>query len=153
MVWDSTEIYAIVYVLMVDVWNSAGFNFVIISAGMADISPDIYEAAEIDGASTFQKMTKITIPLLEPILFFVVSYGFISALQVYDIPWIISNGTDINSVGGPGQVMSFPVMEMVRNIYLGSKSGLGRACAEGVTLMTAILAVTAVQFKFRRKKV
>ena len=136
VVWDSTEIYAIVYVLMVDVWNSAGFNFVIISAGMADISPDIYEAAEIDGASTFQKMTKITIPLLEPILFFVVTYGFISAL-----------------VGGPGQVMSFPVMEMVRNIYLGSKSGLGRACAEGVTLMTAILAVTAVQFKFRRKKV
>ena len=151
--WDSTELYAIVYVLMVDVWNSAGFNFVIISAGMADISPDIYEAAEIDGASTFRKMVDITIPLLEPILFFVITYGFISALQVYDIPWIISSGSDINSVGGPGQVMSFPVMEMVRNIYLGGKSGLGRACAEGVTLMIAILAVTVVQFKARRKNV
>lgn len=151
--WDSTELYAIVYVLMVDVWNSAGFNFVIISAGMADISPDIYEAAEIDGASTFRKMVDITIPLLEPILFFVITYGFISALQVYDIPWIISSGSDVNSVGGPGQVMSFPVMEMVRNIYLGGKSGLGRACAEGVTLMIAILAVTVVQFKARRKNV
>jgi multiple sugar transport system permease protein len=151
--WDSTKYYAIIYVMMVDIWNSAGFNFVIISAGMADISPDLYEAAEIDGASTFQKMTKITIPLLEPILFFVITYGFISALQVYDIPWIISNGSDINSVGGPGQVMSFPVMEMVRNIYLGGKSGLGRACAEGVSLMTVILAVTAIQFKARRKKV
>ena len=86
-------------------------------------------------------------------MFFVITYGFISALQVYDIPWIISNGSDINSVGGPGQVMSFPVMEMVRNIYLGGKSGLGRACAEGVTLMMAILAVTVVQFKARRKKV
>lgn len=151
--WDSTEYYAIVYVMLVDIWNSVGFNFVIISAGMADISPDLYEAADIDGASTFQKMIKITIPLLEPILFFVVTYGFISALQVYDIPWIISNQSDINSIGGPGQVMSFPVMEMVRNIYLGGKSGLARACSEGVTLMLAILVVTIFQFKTRRKKV
>lgn len=66
--WDSTELYAIVYVLMVDVWNSAGFNFVIISAGMADISPDIYEAAEIDGASTFRKW------LISPFLFWNQSY-------------------------------------------------------------------------------
>jgi len=151
--WDSTDIYAIVYVLFVDVWNSVGFNYVVISAGMADISPDIYEAAEIDGASTFQKMKSITIPLLEPILFFVITYGFISALQVYDIPWIISSSSNVNNAGGPGQVMSFPVIEMVRNIYLGGKSGLGRACTEGVILMTAILAVTIVQFKARRKKV
>lgn len=151
--WESTDLYAIVYVIFVDIWNSVGFNFVIISAGMADISPDIYEAAEIDGASTFQKMKSITIPLLEPILFFVVTYGFISALQVYDIPWIISSGSDVNNVGGPGQVMSFPVMEMVRNIYLGGKSGLARACTEGVILMTAILAITMVQFKARRRKV
>ena len=151
--WDSTQYYAIVYVMIVDIWNSVGFNFVIISAGMADISPEIYEAAEIDGASTFQKMKSITIPLLEPILFFVITYGFISALQVYDIPWIISSGSDVNNAGGPGQVMSFPVMEMVRNIYLGGKSGLGRACAEGVVLMAAILADTALQFKARRKKV
>ena len=150
---DSTDIYAIVYVLFVDVWNSVGFNYVVISAGMADISPDIYEAAEIDGASTFQKMKSITIPLLEPILFFVITYGFISALQVYDIPWIISSSSNVNNAGGPGQVMSFPVIEMVRNIYLGGKSGLGRACTEGVILMTAILAVTIVQFKARRKKV
>ena len=98
-------------------------------------------------------MKSITIPLLEPILFFVITYGFISALQVYDIPWIISSSSNVNNAGGPGQVMSFPVIEMVRNIYLGGKSGLGRACTEGVILMTAILAVTIVQFKARRKKV
>ncbi len=151
--WDSTKLYAIIYVVMVDIWNSVGFNFVIISAGMANISPDIYEAAELDGASTLKKMIHITIPLLEPILFFVVTYGFISALQVYDIPWIISNGSSVNSVGGPGQVMSFPVMEMVRNMYLGGKSGLGRACSEGVILMLVILVITVIQFKGRRKRV
>lgn len=48
--------------------------------------------------------------------------------------------------------MSFPVIEMVRNIYLGGKSGLGRACTEGVILMTAILAVTIVQSRPDGKK-
>lgn len=153
VIWKDTAGYAIALVVLIDVWHSVGFNFVIFLSAMQDISPDLYEAAEIDGASTFQKMTKITIPLLEPILFFVITYSFISALQVYDIPWILTNTTDINAVGGANQVMLFPVMEMVRNVYKGGKSALGRAAAEGVILMTLIMAITAVQFKLRKKKV
>ena len=111
MDWANTAIYAIFMVVMIDVWHAVGFNFVIISAGTKDISPDLYEAAELDGASSWQKMRYITIPLLEPIMFLVITYGFISALQVYDIPWILSNNSDYNSIGGTGQVMLFPVME------------------------------------------
>lgn len=151
--WANTEVYAILMVVLIDVWHATGFNFVIVNAGTKDISPDLYEAAELDGASAIQKMRYITLPLLEPIIFLVVTYGFISALQVYDIPWILSNTSDLNSIGGPGQVMLFPVMEMVRNVYLGTPSGLGRATAEGVVLMSIILLITLIQFKFRRKTV
>ena len=151
--WAHTAIYAIFMVVMIDVWHATGFNFVIINAATKDISPDLYDAAELDGASSWQKMRYITIPLLEPILFMVITYGFISALQVYDIPWILSGTSDHNSIGGPGQVMLFPVMEMVRNVYLGTPSGLGRAAAEGVVLMSVILLITLIQFRFRRKKV
>ncbi len=151
--WANTAIYAILMVVMIDVWHATGFNFVIINAGTKDIPPDLYEAAELDGASSWQKMRYITIPLLEPILFMVITYGFISALQVYDIPWILSGTGDYNSIGGPGQVMLFPVMEMVRNVYLGTPSGLGRAAAEGVILMSVILLITLIQFRFRRRKV
>ena len=153
VIWKDTPGYAIALVILIDVWNSVGFNFVIFLSAIQDISPDLYEAAEIDGASTFQKMTKITIPLLEPILFFVITYSFISALQVYDSPWILTNTTDINAVGGSNQVMLFPVMEMVRNVYKGGKSALGRAAAEGVILMTIIMTITVIQFKLRKKKV
>lgn len=153
VIWKQSPGYAIALVILIDLWNAIGFNFVIISAGMQDISPDIYEAAEIDGATTFQKMTKITIPLIEPILFFTVVYSFISALQVYDIPWILTGYSDMNAVGGPNQVILFPVMEMVRNVYLGGDSGLGRACAEGVVLMAIIMVITLIQFKVRKKKV
>ncbi len=152
-IWRDTAGFAIALVVIIDVWHSVGFNFVIFSTGMQDIPQELYEAAEIDGASTFQKMRLITIPLLEPILFFVITYSFISALQVYDIPWIITNGTDINSIGGAKQVMLFPVMEMVKNVYQGGKSALARASAEGVVLMSIILAITVVQFKLRKKKV
>lgn len=149
--WINTPGYAIAMIILIDIWNSVGFNFIIFSTGMQDISPELYEAADIDGASVLQKMKKITIPMLEPIIFFVITYSFISALQVYDIPFILTSSADINNVGGPGQVALFPVMEMVRNVYVGSASGLGRAAAEGVILMLIIIVITIVQFKLRRK--
>ncbi len=151
--WTQTSGYAIAVCVIIDIWHATGFNFVILSAGIQDISPDYYEAAQLDGASVWQQMKYITLPLIEPILFFVVTYAFISALQVYDIPRILTQNTDINSIGGPNQVMLFPVMEMVRNVYNGDKAGLGRACAEGVMLMTLIMGVTMIQFKRRKKKV
>ncbi|QQO07714.1 carbohydrate ABC transporter permease [Breznakiella homolactica] len=151
--WVNTGGYAIAMIVMVDVWNTVGFNFIILSTGMQDISPELYEAADIDGASVFQKMTRITIPMLEPIIFFVITYSFISALQVYDIPTILTSHTDINNLGGPGQIALFPVMEIVRNVYGGSVSGLGRAVAEGVILMCLIMVITVIQFKVRRKRV
>jgi multiple sugar transport system permease protein len=152
VMWTSRPGYAIAMCVIIDVWHACGFNFVILSAGIQDIPKEYYEAAEIDGASTFQQMRYITLPLLEPILFFVVTYAFISALQVFDIPWILTNNTSLNSIGGPRQVMLFPVMEMVRNVYSGDASGLGRATAEGVLLMFLIMCVTFFQFKRRRKK-
>lgn len=149
--WAETKGYALAEVIIIDVWNMIGFNFLIILAGMKDISPELYEAADIDGASTVQKMKNITIPLLEPVLFFVITYAFICAIQVYDIPWILSGYDDMNAVGGPDQVMLFPVMEMVRNVYNGGAYGLGRACAMGVMLMLIIMVITAIQFKGRKK--
>lgn len=152
VVWVSTPGYAIALVVLIDIWNAIGFNFIIFSTGIQDVPQELYEAAEIDGASTFQKMRHITLPLIEPITFFVITYSFISALQIYDIPYMLSYGGHLDNIGGPNQVILFPVMEMVRNVYSGAKSGLGRATAEGVVLMMIIMAITAVQFLLRKKR-
>lgn len=151
--WVNTAGWAIAMVIMIDIWHSVGFNFIIFSTGIQDISPDIYDAADLDGASAFQKMTRITIPMLEPIIFFVITYSLISALQVYDIPQILTAGTDPNQVGGPNQVMLFPVMEMVRNVKSGGEAGLARASAQGTILMLIIGLVTFVSFRLRRRRV
>jgi multiple sugar transport system permease protein len=150
--WVTSAGWAIAIVVLIDVWHSVGFNFIIFSTGIQEISPELYDAADVDGASVFQKMRAVTIPLLEPILFFVVIYSFVSALQVYDIPQILTAGTDPNAVGGPNQVMLFPVMEIVRNVRVGSQSGLARAAAEGTILMVVIAIVTFVLFALRRKR-
>lgn len=150
--WTNDPGYAIAFVVIVDIWNAVGFNFIIFSAGMQDIPEELYEASSIDGASAWQQMRQITLPLLEPVIFFVITNSFISALQVYDIPWIVTAKADIDTVGGTQQVMLFPVMEMVRNVYNGASSGLGRACAEGVILMLIIMSVTLLMFRIRRKK-
>lgn len=149
--WTTDPGYSMALVIIIDIWNAVGFNFLIFSAGMQDIPQELYEASYIDGASVFQQMRKITLPLLEPILFFVITNSFISALQVYDIPWIITSKSDINSTGGPGQVILFPVMEMVRNIYAGMNNGLGRACAEGVILTGIIIVITLILFRIRKR--
>lgn len=151
--WLTTAGWAIALIIIIDMWHAVGFNFVIFSTGMSEISEELYEAAELDGANVFQRMTKITIPMLEPIIFFVITYSLISALQIYDIPQILTAGTDPNQVGGANQIMLFPVMEMVRNVRTGGEAGLGRAAAEGVILMVIIIAVTFAMFKLRRKAV
>lgn len=150
--WVNTKGYAIALVVIIDIWNAIGYNFIIFSTGMQDVPQELYEAAEIDGASVFQRMIKITIPLIEPVIFFVITYSFISAIQIYDIPNVLHQNMDPASIGGPNQVCLYPVMEMVRNVYSGAKSGLGRACAEGVILMFFIMIITAVQFIVRKKK-
>jgi multiple sugar transport system permease protein len=151
--WVNTAGWAIAVVVLIDVWHAVGFNFIILSTGMQDISQDVYEAAEIDGANVFQRMTRITVPMLEPIIFFVVTYSLITALQVYDIPQILTSGGAPDEVGGPDQVMLFPVMEMVRNVHSGNELGLARAAAEGTVLMILIVVVTYVLFKLRRRRV
>ena len=85
IIWKNSKGYAIAMCVIVDVWRSVGFNMVLLTAGMKGIPREYYEAARVDGASVFQIMRKITLPLLEPILFFIVVNGFISALQVYSL--------------------------------------------------------------------
>jgi multiple sugar transport system permease protein len=134
--------------IVVDVWRAAGFNMVILLAGLKNISPTYYDAAKVDGANKFQEIIYVTIPLLEPVLFFTISYGFISALQVFDAPWLltISNAT---YYGGRMKALMFPVMDLMGRAFGALK--FGESAAYGFILTLLIVMVTALQFVLRRK--
>ncbi len=70
-------------------WQYVGFYFVIIVTGLNNISPDIYEAAEIDGAGGFKRVRYITMPLLHNVLCTCLTLAITGALKVFDLPWIM----------------------------------------------------------------
>ncbi len=138
-----TMLYALI---AVDVWVSAGFNMIIILAGLKNIPTELYEAARLDGASKWQQIVHITIPMLSPVLFFVFTYGLISAMQVFDKPWLLT-GSSFTSYGGRRNALLFPVMDMMGRAFGGVK--FGEAAAYGFLLTIAIVAITAAMFGLR----
>lgn len=138
-----TMIYALI---VVDIWVSAGFNMVILLAGLKGIPADLYEAARLDGASRLQQVRHVTIPMLAPVLFFVVTYGFISALQVFDVPWLLT-GSSFTSYGGRRGALLFPVMDMMGRGF--GSVRFGQAAAYGFILTAIIVLFTAAMFALR----
>jgi multiple sugar transport system permease protein len=140
-----TMLYALI---AVDVWVSAGFNMVIILAGLKNIPKHYYEAARLDGASKLQEVFYVTIPMLYPVLFFVTTYGVISALQVFDTPWLLT-GSSFSDYGGRQNALLFPVMDMMGRGF--GELKFGQASAYGFVLTAVIVLVTAGMFAFRKK--
>jgi multiple sugar transport system permease protein len=140
-----TMIYSLI---IVDVWASAGFNMLILLGGMKNIPRELYDAAKVDGANKIQEIIHITIPQLEPIFFFVITYGFISALQVFDVPWILT-ASKYSNYGGRQQALLFPVMAMMGRAFGSLK--FGQATAYGLILMFFIMLLTIVQFAMRKR--
>lgn len=139
----STMLYALI---AVDVWVSAGFNMVILLAGLKNIPESLYEAARLDGAGRFQQTWFVTIPMLAPVLFFVTTYGFISALQVFDIPWLLT-GSSFTAYGGRRGGLLFPVMDMMGRAF--GEVRFGEATAYGFILTAVIVLFTGVMFAIR----
>lgn len=146
--WLSDPNYMLISLIIVDVWVSSGFNMVILLAGLKNIPRDYYDAAKVDGANKLEEIRHITIPLMEPVLFFSITYGFISALQVFDAPWLLTTSTALN-YGGRLKTLLFPVMDMMGRGFGGLK--FGQAAASGFILTMLILFFTSIQFMFRKK--
>jgi multiple sugar transport system permease protein len=145
--WLMDPAYMIPAAVIVDVWRSTGFNMIILLAGLNGIPVEYYEAAKVDGANTVQQIFYITIPQLEPVLFLVIVNGFISALQVFDVPWLLTQST-YQAYGGPLQGMLFPVMDIMGRAFGSLK--FGEAAAYAWILLLIVLTVTIIQFYLRK---
>ncbi len=86
--WKGTEHY-LGTMLMPVMWQYVGFYFVIIVTGLGNISPEVYEAAELDGAQGFKRTWYITLPLLRNVLCTCLVLGITGALKVFDLPWVM----------------------------------------------------------------
>ncbi len=121
-----------------------GNTTILLMSGMLGIDPSIYEAAEIDGATNNQIFFKITLPLLRPILVYVLVTSLIGGLQMFDVPQILTNGT-----GDPSRTTMTLIMYLNKHLY--SKNfGMGGALSVFLFVVTALLSV--IVFKFVNSK-
>ena len=135
--WLSSPTTALPSAIAASIWQGMGFTIVIFLAGLHGISQSYYEAAEVDGASSLQKVWYITIPLLRPTFIYLLITGFISGFQVFDQLYVMSG--PLNSTRG-----------FIELLYTRAFSyyQMGRASAMAFLLFAIIVTLTLIQFKF-----
>lgn len=138
--WLSDPVWAMPAIILFAVWKNFGYTMMIFLAGLQTIPDALYEAAEIDGAGTFQKFWKITVPMLAPTTLFVTVVTLIGYLQLFAEPFIMTGGGPMNST------LSI-VLLMYREGFRYWQMGYATAIA--FVLAAIILIMTFVQMRIQ----
>jgi sn-glycerol 3-phosphate transport system permease protein len=132
-------------IVIAAVWKQISYNFLFFLAGLQSIPRSLIEAAAIDGAGPARRFWTIVFPLLSPTTFFLLVINIVYAF--FDTFAIV----DATTHGGPGKDTAILVYKVY---YDGFKAlDLGSSAAQSVVLMTIVIALTVVQFRFVEKKV
>lgn len=140
--WLTSSKAAMTVVVLVYVWQNFGFTFLLFLGGISGVPHDVYEAAAIDGATGWRQFRSITLPLISPTILVASVMAFISALQVFDQPYVLTKG-------GPGNSTRTAVMVIYESAFRNLE--FGRASAIGLVLMLFIMAATAIQFRLSKR--
>ncbi|KQR22845.1 carbohydrate ABC transporter permease [Deinococcus sp. Leaf326] len=135
--WLGQKEYVQPSIALVVIWRYTGWNMLLYLSGLQAIPKELYEAASVDGATGWQSFRYITLPLLRPIMFVAVTLSLIGGLQLFEEPFILTNGG-----GGAGQAGLTTIMYMYRTYA--SYSDAGVAAAMSWLLFLVIGALTLV---------
>src|SRR3954468_22506905 len=94
VVWLGQEGYAMAVMILADVWKTAPFMALLLLAGLQVIPDDVYDAAKVDGATTWQRFRSITLPLLTPAILVALIFRTLDALRIFDLPFVLTGGTN-----------------------------------------------------------
>jgi len=128
----------------VTVWWTLGFNAVIYLAGLQDISPELYEAAKIDGANTWQRFRNVTLPGLRPVLLFIVITTIIASANMFGQSYLITQGAP----GNQTRTAIYEIAETgLRNFDMGSAAAMSFVLTLCLLLLSGL-----VMLAFRERK-
>lgn len=146
--WTARPDVALLFIIILYVWQQVGFFMIIYLAGLQGISRELYEAARVDGASPFEQFRNITLPSLKPVTFLVVSVGTIQAFQIYDQIAAISR---YGKLGSPADSTTTLITYFITHgIRYPDEMGLG--CAAVIIFLFIILGITLAQKKLLEEK-
>lgn len=129
----SEKAWALPTLIMISIWLSFGAQMVIYLAGIKGIPADLYEVAEIDGAGSWAKFLHVTLPMLSPTIFLNLVLGIIGAMQMFDVPFVMTGG-------GPGESTLTYMFYLYKTGWV--EISMGLASALGWILFAIILVIT-----------
>lgn len=141
LVYPETALWA---VIAMSVWKVIGYSMVIFLVGIKNIPSDYYEAAAIDGANSWNLFWRITLPLLKPILLYVLVTSMINAFNVFTQVYVMTTG----SQAAPGRTLRVLIFDIYQNGFHYFR--MGYASAEAVILTFLVLGLTLIQFRLMR---
>jgi multiple sugar transport system permease protein len=128
--------------VMTYIWQYIGFTLIGFLGGLSNISSEVLDAADVDGAQGWRRLWNITLPMISPSILFAAVVGVIGGLQIFDQPYVMTRG-------GPGDASRTVVMTMYEAAFKNQEIGYGSAIA--VILFIVIMIVTAIQFGSSRR--
>jgi multiple sugar transport system permease protein len=141
--WLSDPDYALPATIVANIWIGFPFNFILLYAGMRSIPEDVYEAAKIDGASFWERVAYITLPMLKPVSVAVLMLGTIYTVKVFDVVWIMTGGGPANGT----HLLSTYAYQVGFSVL-----NFGEAAAIATLLVVLVLLLNLVQLLLQRSK-
>jgi alpha-1,4-digalacturonate transport system permease protein len=141
--WLTDAGWAFFWTVFVSIWAHMGFYTLILLAGLQAIPKDMYEAAEMDGASAWRTLRRITLPLLMPNLIVVLVLAMIRAVQIFDEVFVLTGG-------GPGSATTFIVQFIYQTGFAEQIHLYGLAAAASLVLALGLMLLTVVQLRLTR---
>jgi multiple sugar transport system permease protein len=136
--WFQDPIWAMPAVAAVTIWWTVGFNMLLFIAGLQNISPDLYEAAALDGANALQQFINITCPLIWPVTSLVLVLQLIAQFKIFDQVYLLTQG-------GPYNSTVVVLLYMYRQAFQLNRGGYASAVA--IVLVMIMLMISAIQFR------
>nr|WP_028390905.1 MULTISPECIES: sugar ABC transporter permease [Bacillaceae] len=140
--WIADPNFALISVMVIQIWASIGFNMILFLAGLQSIPKELYEAADMDGATAWDKFKNIMLPALSPTTFFLLITGIIGTFKVFDLIAVLTKGGPINST-------TMLVWHLYESAFVDLK--IGYASAIAVVLFIFVLIITLLQWVGQKK--
>lgn len=137
VVWLGEEGYAMAVIVLADVWKTTPFVALLVLAGLQVIPSDVYEAAELDGASRWKTFVDITLPLLKPAIVLAAIFRTLDALRVFDLPFVLTRGAN-----GTESMSMLAYQQLRENRLIGEGSALS------ILTFITVMVVSLIYIRF-----
>ncbi len=143
--WLTAPHWALVSVIIANIWIGIPFNLVVLYSGLQAIPGELLEAAALDGANSWQRFRRVTFPLLRPVTAITLLLGFVYTLKVFDIIWIMTRG-------GPADASTTFATWSYRLGFGSFLPSFGTAAAVSNMLIVLTLCFSLVYFRIQRRR-